>query len=99
MKPYAVEVSFTMIVMAEDESDAYASAMDSANEAWRDTYDHDYDVLGPVRNEDDLKRHGWSGDSIPYGGDGETYLKTILASIEAEPDRDAKTIDMFAEPQ
>ena len=95
MKPYAVEVSFTMIVMAEDENEAYTVAFDEADDAWRDTSDKDHTVLGPVRSEDDLKRHGWDGQCIPYGGDGETRISDILA--ELQPDRDDKTIDMFGD--
>jgi hypothetical protein len=98
MKPYAVEVSFTMIVLAEDENEAYTVAFDEADDAWRDTSDKDHTVLGPVRSEDDLKRHGWDGQCVPYGGDRNTRLKDILASIEVEPERDTRTIDMFGEP-
>jgi len=98
MKPYAVEVSFTMIVMAEDENEAYTAAFDEANDAWRHSDDRDYDVLGPVRTEDDLIRYGWSGQCIPYGGDGDTRLADILANMEPEAERDTMTIDMFGAP-
>lgn len=95
MKPFAVEVSFTMIVMAEDETDAYRAALNDASEAWSETYDQDYRVLGEIKTEADLKRHKWDGQCIPYGGDGNTRLSDILASIEPEPERDTRTIDMF----
>lgn len=95
MKPYAVEISFTMIVMADDESDAFHCARENASEAWGDTYDPSFDVCGQVKAEADLKRHKWDGQCIPYGGDGDTRLSDILATIDAEPERDDKTIDMF----
>ena len=97
MKPYAVEVSFTMIVMAENDDEAYTVAFDESDDAWRDTYAKDHTVLGLVRSEDELKRHGWDGMCIPYGGDGDARLKDIFAEIEAEPERDTRTIDMFGE--
>jgi hypothetical protein len=97
MKPYAVEVSFTMIVMAEDEDDAYAVAEEWADEAWGDTSSgsKDFHVDGLVRNDADLKRYKWDGQCLPYGGDGGIRLSDILAALDAEPERDTKTIDMF----
>jgi hypothetical protein len=95
MKPYAVEISFTMIVMAEDEDDAIEAAEDFADDAWRDDASKDFNVYGPVRTEGELAKHGWDGECPPYNGDGETRLKDILASMEPEPQRDTRTIDMF----
>jgi hypothetical protein len=95
MKPYAVEVSFTMVVMAEDETDAYQCARENASEAWGDTYDPRIDVCEQMQTEADLKRHRWDGQCIPYGGDGNTRLSDILSTLEPAPDRDDKTIDMF----
>jgi len=97
MKPYAAEVSFTMIVMAENENDAEEIAISEADDAWRDVPEKDYWATGPIRTEADLNLHGWDGHSIPYGGDGETRLSDILAAIEPEPERDDRTIDMFGE--
>jgi hypothetical protein len=99
MKPYAVVVSFNMIVMAEDDADAYHCARENASEAWGDTYDPKFEVCEDMKTEADLKRYKWDGQCIPYGGDGNTRLSDILAAVEAEPTRDDKTIDMFAEPQ
>lgn len=97
MKPYAVEVSFTMIVMAEDETEAYEVAEEWADEAWGDTSSgcKDFHVAGLVHNDADLKRHQWDGACLPYGGDGESRLSDILANLEPEPERDTKTMDMF----
>lgn len=97
MKPYAVEVSFTMIVMAESEDVTCEAALLDADEAWGDTPDKNYTTLGEIKTEADLKRYQWDGQCIPYGGDGETRLSDILASIEPEPERDTRTIDMFGE--
>jgi hypothetical protein len=99
MKPYAVEVSFTMIVMAEDESDAYEAALSDADDAWSDAYDKDYTVLQAINTEEDLKRHGWSGDDTPYGTDSHEPLRTILAELPPVVERDTRTIDMFAQEQ
>lgn len=96
MKPYAVEVSFTMIVMAADEGDASSIAISEDEDAWRDTYDKNHIVVGEIKTEADLKYHKWDGQCIPYGGDGNTRLKDILAA-EPEPERDTRTIDMFSE--
>ncbi|MFL9904707.1 hypothetical protein PQR71_42380 [Paraburkholderia fungorum] len=86
-----------MIVMAEDESDAYQCARENASEAWGDTYDPQIDVCEQMKTEADLKRHKWDGQCIPYGGDGSARLSDIFAAIEAEPERDTRTIDMFSE--
>lgn len=80
MKPYAVEVSFTMIVMADDEEHAEIIADNEAREAWYDTSHKDFKVHGQVLTEDDLRRHKWDGFCIPYGGDGNTRLSEILAN-------------------
>ena len=96
MKPYAVEVTFTMIVMAEDRDDAYEAAVENSDEAWRDTYDKEHSVIGLALTEEDLKRHGWDGQCIPYGGGGDTRLADILANLEPEPVKDERTSDMFA---
>lgn len=96
MKPYAVEVSFTMIVMAEDEDDAIDVAEGNADDAWRDDGSKDFVVSGPIRSVEELSRHGWSGECLPYGGDSDANLRDILDAIEPEPERDTRTIDMFS---
>lgn len=95
MKPYAVIVSFNMIVMAEDEPDAYQRARENASEAWGDTHDPKFEVCEDMKTEADLKRYKWDGQCIPCGGDGEARLSDILAAVEPEPERDDKTVDMF----
>lgn len=97
MKPYAVEISFSIVVMAEDADAAASIAEDHSREAWNDTSDQDFSYPREVKTIADLHRAGWCGESIPYGGDGDTPLKDILAAIADEPTADDKTIDMFAE--
>jgi hypothetical protein len=94
VKPYAVEVSFTMIVMAESDAHAESIAQSDAYEAWGDSPAIDYMSQGEVASMAELCRHGWDGACLPYGGDGETRLSDILA-VEPEPERDTRTIDMF----
>lgn len=97
MKPYAVEVSFTMIVMAEDGDSAHEVAEDWADEEWAHG-SISFNALGTVRNAGDLARFsGWDADAVPYGGDGETSLRTILADLPPVVERDPRTIDMFSE--
>jgi hypothetical protein len=93
MKPYAVEVSFTMIVMAEDQEHARNIADSTKREAIYDEPNPDLNVSGPITDVRQL-RGGWTGDCVPYGGDGETTLADIIA--ELNPERDTRTIDMFA---
>ncbi|MFM0141800.1 hypothetical protein [Paraburkholderia sp. RL18-085-BIA-A] len=97
MKPYAVEVSFTMIVMAGSEEGAQDVAEDYGHDAFRDDASKRFDVIGVVRTDAELIRHGWDGECLPYGGDGEAGLKTILAGMTPEPERDTRTVDMFGE--
>lgn len=97
MKPYAVEVSFVIVVMAEDADSARAVAESNSRDAWNDTYDPDFGSPREVKTMADVTRAGWCGESVPYGGDGDTPLKDILAAIEDEPTVDDKTIDMFEE--
>lgn len=99
MKPYAVEVSFTMIVMAEDETHAHDVARENENEAWHEST-RDYAALGPIHSEKELNLYGWNGDCFPYG-ECHSRLKDILASLELDPGqdplRDVRTGDLFSE--
>jgi hypothetical protein len=94
LKPYAVEVSFTMIVMAEHEAHAQIIADSKYREAVHDEPNPDLDVSGPITDVSQLTG-GWTGNCVPYGGDGETELADIIAALP--PPRDTKTIDMFEE--
>jgi hypothetical protein len=97
MKPYSIEVSFFIIVMAGDEESAAAIAEDNAHDAFRDTGDLDFGSPSEVKTMTDVHQAGWCGESIPYGSDDDARLRDILAAIADEPTVDDKTIDMFAE--
>jgi hypothetical protein len=94
MKAYSIEVSFTTVVMAEDEMHALKVAEATSSEAFCDTSDHDYGMPRAITEEKQLLSIGWDGECLPYGGDGETRLSDIIAALP--PPRDTKTIDMFA---
>jgi hypothetical protein len=98
MKPYALTISITTIVMADNEQHARFVAEHEKGEIFGDAYGDQikYSPATEMTCEADLSKVNWDGFCLPYGGDGNTRLNDILASIEAEPERDTKTIDMFA---
>lgn len=94
LKPYFVTLETTAVVMAEDSDHAY----DVARLERRDICsDADMTILvgSEVTSEAELSVHDWSGDALPYGGDGRSNLRDVLAALDALKDRDTKTIDMF----
>lgn len=94
MKPYAVEVIWIAVVMAETPEDADEVARRNLSEITR--WDSpEYSAGRPIKSMQELCAIGWDGQCLPYGGDGETRLSDILAELESEPERDTKTIDMF----
>lgn len=95
LKPYVVTIKYTAIVMAESEIDAYSVACDHQREIQSDE-EADISTGHELTGEDQLAAHGWNGECLPYGGDGNTKLKDIFAALDALPTRDTKTIDMFA---
>lgn len=97
MKPYAIEVSFQMVVMADSADHAVEVASDHTSDAWGDLIGPDLGIAREIESEADLKHISWDGMCLPYGGDGEMRLKDILAAIADEPTVDDKTVDMFAE--
>ncbi|WP_175712168.1 hypothetical protein [Burkholderia ambifaria] len=94
MKPYALEMSFPIVVMAHDVEHARTVAEASADEAFRDNSA----AAGAPRLITDVSqlRDGWDGECLPYGGDGRTTLADILAAAGA-PERCARTMDMFGD--
>jgi hypothetical protein len=96
MKPYSVEISFVIIVMAEDADSAREVAESNSHDAWSDG-GHDLGFPREVKTMADVTRAGWDGESLPYGGHDDIPLKDILAAIADEPTVDDKTIDMFEE--
>lgn len=79
-KFYAVELSVTAIVQVEDDQDelfAETLAMDLKRDILADN-PLEVMVRNRIRSLQDLKRYGWDGMCLPYGGDGNTRLKDLL---------------------
>jgi hypothetical protein len=95
LKPFAVTIEYTAIVMAESEIDAYTVAHDQKRDIESDC-DAEVSTGHELTREDQLSAYGWDGQCLPYGGDGETRLRDIFIEIESRPVADTKTIDMFA---
>jgi hypothetical protein len=94
LKPYFVTLEVTAVVMAEDADHAYDVARMERRDICSDV-DMSIFVGSEVKTEADLSAQDWTGDDLPYGGDDRTKLRDILAALEALPERDTKTIDMF----
>lgn len=94
LKPYFVTLEVTAVVMAEDADHAYDVARMERRDICSDV-DTSIFVGSQVTSEAELLAHGWNGDELPYGGDGRSRLRDILAALEALQERDTKTIDMF----
>ena len=77
MKPYMVEITTYGVVMAEDESHAHQVADSYKREIFGDDWNPRIEVDGAVVKVEDLG-HGWDGECIPYGGDGNTTLAALL---------------------
>jgi hypothetical protein len=80
---YAVELRTIAIVQVEDEqnaTDAEWLAEEHERDIFRDASGTsiEFDCVGEVKSVDDLNLHGWEGECIPYGGDGNTRLKDLL---------------------
>ncbi|MGD9671683.1 MAG: hypothetical protein AB7U75_21995 [Hyphomicrobiaceae bacterium] len=74
---YMVEITTYAVVMADDESHAHSVADDFKREICSDDWNPRIEVDGAVVKVEDL-RHGWDGECIPYGGDGNTTLAALL---------------------
>jgi hypothetical protein len=96
LRPFFVTLETTAVVMAENADQAYRVADRERRDICSDE-EMSICVGSEVTCEDDLKIYDWDGMCVPYGGDGRTRLKDILAALEALPERDTKTIDMFEE--
>lgn len=91
VKPYMVEITTYGVVMAEDEAHARQVADSYKHEILGDDWNPRIEVDGTVVNVDDLS-HGWDGECIPYGGDGDTTLAVLLV-----PNAGVKPTDQSAE--
>lgn len=77
MKPYAVEVTLHMVVMADDEKHARTVGRRFVRDAVYDNDPDDVYTMREVTCDDDMPE-GWDGLCIPYNGDGNTRLKDLL---------------------
>ncbi|QHS09033.1 hypothetical protein [Sinimarinibacterium sp. NLF-5-8] len=77
MKAYMVEITTYAVVMAEDEGHAERVATDYRHDALGDDWNPRIEVEREVTRLEDLD-HGWDGQCIPYGGDGNTRLSALL---------------------
>ena len=80
MPLYNVDVPLkcTMVVLADDEDHAKDVALYNHRDGFKDSdavpIPH---VTGEVTQERHL-REGWDGQCLPYGGDGNTRISTLL---------------------
>lgn len=81
MKPYMVEITTYGVVMAENEAHAHQVADSYKREIFGDDWNPRIEVDGAVVKVEDLA-HGWDGECIPYGGDGNTKLADLLVPNE-----------------
>lgn len=92
-KLYEVEVIVRAVIVADDMGDAIRVAMYEARDIVRNDDLDDADVVCEIKNAAGLPQ-GWDAQCIPFGGDGNTRIEHYLANLP--PERDTKTIDMFA---
>lgn len=98
MSLFEVEFTVRAVVQADDSTHAFQVAMENSSDIFRDDPQDDFDVGRKILEASHLPS-GWNVECVPYGGDGNTRIREILAEIEQAPVRDTKTIDMFAEAQ
>jgi hypothetical protein len=77
MKLYMVEVTTYAVVMARDEIHALNVADAYKRDIFGDDPSPNIDVDRAIEKLSDLK-HGWDGECIPYGGDGNTRLADLV---------------------
>lgn len=97
MKPYFVTLEVSAVVMAENRFDALIVAVLSAREICSDQ-ELSCDSAEEVCSLEHLAdfNSDWDGECIPYNGDGNTRLNTLLP--ETAPDPDTRTGNLFKEP-
>lgn len=80
MKAYMVEITTHAVVMANDEAHAYDVAENYKRDAFHDDPNPRIEICGEVVARVDQLEHGWDGECIPYGGDGNTRLGALLTA-------------------
>lgn len=97
MPLYAVELTYHAVVHADSEIEAMQFAEEHARDIVFDG-EPDCGWSNIVRSADGLPQ-GWDDQCVPYGGDGETSIRDLFEQDPPQPERDTRTIDMFAEAQ
>lgn len=77
MPLYEMEYTLRTVVQAESIDDAYAVAESVVREAVSDE-DPSIDCHGEIKEAKKLP-DGWDDNCLPYGGDGKTRIRDILA--------------------
>ena len=77
MGVYMVEIVTYGVVVAENAQEAKQKATQFKNEIFRDDGDPEITVQLKIKNEKELTNK-WSGDCLPYGGDGNTSIRNLL---------------------
>lgn len=80
MPLFAIELTTVAIVEADDEDAAMQVARDEQRSICADTLYMDLAMFGQVTCREDLIAHGWDEACIPYGGDGNTRIRDLLAA-------------------
>ena len=78
-KIFEVRIAMYAVVAADNENHAYEVARRNASSILSDDGAPYIDVISEAKTLQDLA-HGWNGDCLPYGGDGETTLSKLLKS-------------------
>ena len=93
MKLFYATATVRLVVLAETEFDALLAADEYALDAARDS-GLDSEEAYEIRGLDDLPA-GWTGNDLPYGGEGAESIRAILEAMPQPVVRDTFTIDMF----
>lgn len=77
MKPFLVEITTVAVVIADDEVHAESVAVDLKRDICGEDPSPSISVDTTALTLASLP-HGWDGECLPYGGDGNTRLKDLL---------------------
>lgn len=92
MRLYQVEITTIAVIAADDKAHALAIAESDAWQIFSDDCSPRIELDREVTSLCEL-RHGWDGECIPYGGDGNTRLKALLPNAPpASVVPDAETV-------
>jgi hypothetical protein len=94
MKLYYATATVRLVVQAESELDALLRADEYAMGAARDA-GLESDWADDIRSLYDSPA-GWTGNNLPYGGDGTQSIRAILETAPPPVVRDTFTVDMFS---